>query len=134
MKITKFEDIESWQLARKLTETIYKMTGNKAFSRDFGLVDQIRRASTSIMANIAEGFDSGSDAEFIRFLCYSQRSCTEVCSHLYIALDQQYVTPEEFKAQYEMAQETKKKIGAFIKYLKSCRSSSTKDKGLRTTD
>jgi len=126
MKITRFEDIESWQLARTLTKDIYALTAIKTFSRDYGLVDQIRRAATSIMANIAEGFDSGSDAEFIRFLGYSQRSCTELCSHLYVALDQKYVSTEEFDQLYKRAQEANHKIGAFIKYLKASRAPVTK--------
>ncbi len=88
MKIERFEDIEGWKLARELTKSVYKLTHSQLFSKDWGLKDQITRASGSVMHNIAEGFFSGSDTEFRRFLRYSQHSCAEVQSELYIALDQ----------------------------------------------
>jgi len=69
------------------------------------------------MHNIAEGFDGGSNAEFIKFLRYSKRSCTEVQSELWVALDQEYVTETEFNKLYDMARTARSKIGAFIKYL-----------------
>ncbi len=69
------------------------------------------------MHNIAEGFDSGSNLEFTRFLGYAKRSCTEVQSQLYIALDQAYVSQEVFSALYEMAGTTRGKIAGFVKYL-----------------
>ena len=97
MKIDSFEDIDGWQLARDLTREIYACTHTGAFAHDFGLTDQIRRAAGSAMHNIAEGFDGGSDAEFIRFLRYAQRSCTEVQSELYLALDQKYIDEKRFK-------------------------------------
>ena len=86
--IERFEDIEGWQLARELTRRVYALTHEVEFSRDFGLKDQIQRAAGSALHNIAEGFDGGSNAEFARFLRYAQRSCTEVKSQLYVALDQ----------------------------------------------
>ncbi len=70
------------------------------------------------MHNIAEGFDAGSDAEFTRFLRYAQRSCTEVQSELYVALDQKYLNEQKFNHLYELAKRTHGKIGGFIKYLK----------------
>ncbi len=69
------------------------------------------------MHNIAEGFDSGSRAEFIKFLRYAQRSCSEVQSQLYVALDQEYISPSKFEELYELARLTYAKIGGFIKYL-----------------
>ncbi|MFB6273721.1 MAG: four helix bundle protein [Salinibacter sp.] len=87
MRIDRFEDIQAWRAARELTRAIYDVTSRSPFSRDFGLRDQIQRASVSIMANIAEGFDSASDQGFIQFLGYALRSATEVQSHLYVALD-----------------------------------------------
>lgn len=120
MKIDRFEDIEAWQLARELTGNVYALTNKLKFAKDYGLKDQIQRASGSIMHNIAEGFDGGSNAEFIKFLRYSQRSCSEVQSELYVALDQKYLATSEFDAVYEMVDKTKAKIGAFIKYLLSC--------------
>jgi four helix bundle protein len=119
MKITRFEDIEGWQLARDLTRQVYAVAMRGAFAKDFGLRDQITRASGSAMHNIAEGFDGGSNAEFVKFLRYSQRSCSEVQSQLYIALDQSYITQEEFDAIYSQAATTHAKVGGFIRYLLS---------------
>lgn len=90
MKIRKFEDLESWKKARKLTNTIYEATGTGTFTRDFGLKDQIRRASVSILSNIAEGFQRGGDKEFLQFLAVAKGSCGEVRAQLYIAVDQGY--------------------------------------------
>jgi len=118
MKITRFEDIEGWQLGRELTRKIYSITKSGEFAKDFGLRDQIRRASGSVMHNIAEGFDAGSNPEFIRFLGYSQRSCSEIQSELYVALDQRYLNNNTFNELYELARHAKSKVGAFTKYLK----------------
>ncbi|GAX62961.1 S23 ribosomal protein [Candidatus Scalindua japonica] len=118
MKITRFEDIESWQMARELTRQVYDVTKSHKFSKDFGLKDQICRASVSVMSNIAEGFDSGSRAEFARFLSYAQRSCSEVQSQLYVALDQHYLAIKTFDEVYMLTGNASSKIGAFIKYLK----------------
>jgi len=118
MKIERFEDVRAWQMARELTNLIYDVTESGEFSRDFGLKDQIRRASASIMHNIAEGFDAGSDAEFINFLKYARRSASEVQSELYLATDRRYVTAEQFQLLYDKATEVKKSINAFIAYLR----------------
>ena len=88
MKIKKFEEIESWKKARLLTSKIYQTTGQGNFARDFGLKDQIRRASISILSNIAEGFERGGDKEFVQFLAMAKGSCGEVRAQLYVALDQ----------------------------------------------
>lgn len=125
MKITCFEDIEGWQMARELTRAVYAFTSTHAVSRDYGLSDQIRRAAGSAMHNIAEGFDAGSDPEFMRFLRYAERSCTEVQSELYVALDQKYLDEQGFQKLYELAQRTHAKIGGFIKYLKASPSPSS---------
>jgi four helix bundle protein len=117
MKITRFEEIEGWQLARELTRNVYSLASKEKFSRDFGLRDQIQRAAGSSMHNVAEGFDSGSNAEFVRFLRYAQRSCTEVQSQLYVALDQKYLSSKEFDDVFSLADQTKSKIGGLIKYL-----------------
>lgn len=117
MSIRRFEDIEGWQLARELTRQVYALALRGAFAKDFGLRDQITRASGSVMHNIAEGFDAGSNPEFIKFLRYSQRSCSEVQSQLYVALDQAYISPEEFDAIYSQAALTHAKVGGFIRYL-----------------
>lgn len=122
MKIEKFEELESWQKARNLTNEIYKIARKEKFSKDYGLKDQIQRASVSIMANIAEGFDSRSDKSFINFLNYAYRSATEVQSLLYVALDQKYISQNEFNNLYSVIEKIHGLIGGLIKYLKSSKS------------
>ena len=117
MKIQRFEDIQSWQLARELTKQIYHETKTNLFAKDYGLKDQIQRAAGSIMHNIAEGFDGGSNAEFAKFLRYSQRSASEVKSQLYVALDQNYISQARFDELYELSSQVLAKIGGFIAYL-----------------
>ena len=119
MKIVRFEDIEAWQLARQLTHKVYGLTRKAKFSRDFGLRGQIQDAAGSSMHNIAEGFDSETNPEFVRFLRYAKRSCTEVQSELYVALDQQYITNDEFQDVYDHAGRTRAAIRGFINYLVS---------------
>ena len=117
MRIERFEDIEAWQLARELARKVYGLTGKGNFARDFGLKRQIQDASGSTMHNIAEGFDSETNPEFIRFLRYAKRSCTEVQSQLYIALDQQYINNAEFQDVYDYAGRTRAACRGFINYL-----------------
>ena len=118
MRIDRFEEIEAWQLARELARRIYRLTKNPGFTRDYGLKGQAQEAAGSVIHNIAEGFDSESNAEFLRFLRYAKRSCTEVQSQLYVALDEAYISQEEFDAVYEQARQTRATIRAFINYLK----------------
>jgi four helix bundle protein len=117
MVIRRFEDIEAWQLARELCRRVYAITAKGTFAKDFELRNQIRSAAGSVMHNIAEGFDGGSNAEFSKFLRYAQRSCTEVQSELYVALDQAYISNGEFEELYSQAKKTRSKTGGFIKYL-----------------
>jgi four helix bundle protein len=117
MRIEQFEDIEAWQLARELTLKVYGLSKKTKFARDFGLKGQIQNAAGSAMHNIAEGFDSETNPEFIRFLRYAKRSCTEVQSQLYVALDQEYITDAEFHDVYDHAGRTRAAIRGFIKYL-----------------
>ncbi len=117
-KIERFEDLQSWQKARLLTNVIYDMTEHAIFSRDFHLCDQIRGAAGSVMHNITEGFDSGTDPEFIRFLKMARRSASETQSELYLALDRKYITIDEHKKAYDMATETKRLINGLIVYLR----------------
>jgi four helix bundle protein len=91
MAIQNFEDLEIWKESRRLTKTIYQLTRNSRFAKDFSLRDQIRRAVISIMSNISEGFERGGNQEFIQFLYVAKGSCGEVRSQLYVALDQEYV-------------------------------------------
>jgi len=118
MKIERFEDIEAWQLARELARKVYRLTKKPEFAKDYGLKRQIQDAAGSSMHNIAEGFDSETNAEFIRFLRYAKRSCTEVQSELYVALDEEYISPNEFKGVYEQARRTRAAVRGFINYLK----------------
>ncbi len=113
MAIRKFEDMHAWQKARILVKQIYSMTKEGALSKDFGLRDQIQRASVSVMVNIAEGFDCESHAEFARFLGLARRSAVEVQSLLYAASDIGYISAEQFKVTYEQANKNKALIGAF---------------------
>ncbi len=117
--IERFEKIKAWQMARELTRDVYEVTKGTAFARDYGLRDQITRASGSIMHNIAEGFDSETNADFIRFLGYAKRSCTEVQSELYVALDQKYVDNVTFERLYTLAGETRAAVRGFMTYLRT---------------
>jgi len=117
-KIERFEDLKSWQKARLLTNLVYTLTEKEKISKDYGLKRQIQRASGSIMHNIAEGFDAGTNPEFIRFLKMARRSASEVQSELYLALDRKYITEDEHKNAYNLATETKKLINGFIRYLR----------------
>ena len=119
MKIERFEDIDAWQLARELTQKVYRLTKKPGFAKDYGLKRQIQDAAGSSMHNIAEGFDSETNAEFIRFLRYAKRSCTEVQSELYVALDEEYISYNEFKDVYEQARRTRAAVRGFINYLKN---------------
>jgi four helix bundle protein len=117
-KIERFEDLKVWQAARVLVNQVYDVSEQGRFARDFGLRDQIREAAGSTMHNPAEGFEAGSNAEFIRFLKYARRSASEVQSELYIALDRRYLTPEQFQTIYEQATQLKKLINGLITYLR----------------
>ena len=118
MKINKFEDLECWQISRNLTKSIYEFVKRPEFSKDYRLTGQITGASISIMNNICEGFDSKSNKEFIRFLTYSRRSCSEVQNCLYVALDQDYIIENEFKATYQHCEKIRKMIDGLIRHLK----------------
>ena len=117
MKIEQFEDIEAWQKARDLTKMIYKISSESAFSRDFGLGNQIRKASVSILSNIAEGFERGGNREFLQFLAMARGSCGEVRTQLYVALDQQYISKEEFDLVVGKTIEVSRMISGLMRYL-----------------
>ena len=115
--ISRFEDIEAWQEARKLVKMIYSLTNEGPLAKDFGLRDQIQRASVSAMTNIAEGFDCESKAEFARFLGIARRSAVEVQSLLYAAFNIGYINNTQLKEYYEQARKTKASIGGFKRSL-----------------
>jgi four helix bundle protein len=120
MKITRFEDIQTWQEARKLVKMVYELIRkNERFSRDFRLVNQIQAAAVSSMSNIAEGFSRKGHKEFVQFLFISKSSVAEVQSQLYVALDQEYISQSDFKAVYEQTDIVSKMSSSFISYLNS---------------
>lgn len=120
MRIERFEDIEAWQLGRELTRDVYAaIDGSERFSKDWALRNQITRAPGSIMHNVAEGFDADGNREFIRFLKYSKRSCSEVQSELYVALDQRYICQTKFEELYALAGRARAALKGFIRYLHS---------------
>ena len=117
--IKTFEELTIWQDARKITNEIYFLT--KKFPKEelFGLTSQIRRASISIMSNIAEGFNRRSKKEFISFLIFSRASTFEVQNDLYIALDLEYINKDEFEKYYKFTEKIAMSINKLIKYLRS---------------
>lgn len=115
--ITKFEDIEAWQKGRELKKAVYHSSKRGEFAKDFALRDQIRRAAMSVTANIAEGFERGGNREFVQFLSNSKGSCGEVQDHLYTAMDEQYITSDQFNILYAQAAEVGRLIGGFMSYL-----------------
>jgi four helix bundle protein len=117
--IEKFEDMKIWQRARSIVKTIYLLTEKEPFSRDYGLKDQVRRASVSIMSNIAEGFERGSNKEFIQFLFIAKGSAGEVRAQLYVAFDLGYIIKNDFENLSTELLALSKQISGFIKYLKS---------------
>lgn len=116
--IRRFEDLEAWKISREITKEIYRISKNDLFARDFGLRDQIRRASVSIMSNIAEGFERDGDKEFINFLSIAKGSSGEVRAQLYVALDQNYISQDEFNTLHNKVTENSRVIAGLIKYLK----------------
>ena len=120
MKINRFEDIDAWKEARKLVKMAYDaINKSDGFIKDFRLVNQIQGAAVSAMANIAEGFSRRSNKEFIQYLFISKSSAAEVQSHLYVALDQKYISKEAFEKIYKQAEKISKMDSGFIKYLRS---------------
>ena len=115
--IVRFEDLDAWKIARELTRDIYRLTSAAAFSRDFGLRDQIRKASVSVMSNVAEGFERDGNKEFRNFLSIGKGSAGEVRSQLFVALDQNYITRLEFDAAYNKAKESGQVIAGLTNYL-----------------
>ena len=120
MKITRFEDIDAWQEARKLVKMVYGVINKSSkFRKDFRLVNQVQDAAVSAMSNIAEGFARRSNREFIQFLFISKSSAAEVQSELYVALDQEYINHDDFERIYKQAEVVSRMDSGFIKYLYS---------------
>ncbi len=115
--IRRFEDIEAWQTARLLVNSVYQVTSKGKFERDYGLRDQIRRASVSILSNIAEGFESRTQAQFIEYLGRARGSAGEVRAQLYVSLDLDYVSNDEFREVFALAETCSRQIFRFMEYL-----------------
>ena len=119
MKIERFEDIEAWKEARALVGMVYESTNKVPFKNDWGLREQIQRAAISVMSNIAEGFMSQTNREFIAFLGYSLRSTAEVQSQLYAALDLHYLDDNKFNSLTDKCTKVARLLQGFIRYLKT---------------
>ena len=115
----RFEDIVAWQKARLLTKEIYQLTGSGEFARDFELRNQLRRSIVSVAANIAEGQGRRSDKDFANFLNISLGSVAESKSHIYLALDLNYIRQEEFEGLYEKLDEIGRMVFALSAHLRS---------------
>lgn len=114
-----FEDIEAWRAARQLTREVYRVTRGRPFSRDHGLRDQLRRASVSVMANVAEGLERKSPRDFVRFLRIARGSASEVRSHLYVALDAEYIDQNTFDRLGGEARRITALLNGLIRYLRT---------------
>jgi four helix bundle protein len=119
MKISRFEDLEIWRKARDLVREVYSVTSKGDFARDLGLRDQIRRASISVMANVAEGFARGGNKEFIQYLAQTKGSCGELRSHFYAALDLGYLSEEKFGVLTEAAASVSRQASGLMRYLQN---------------
>ena len=114
----RFEDLDAWKVARELANLIYVLGRESGFPRDYGFKDQIQRAAVSVMNNIAEGFERGSNKDFAKFLFIARGSVGEVRSMLYLALDQKYITEEQFKEAYPLCVRGSQLCWGLIKHLK----------------
>ncbi len=117
-KVESFEDLNVYQRARELTNRIYELTRGKDFTKDFGLVNQIRRASVSIMSNIAEGFERGGNVEFTQFLFIAKGSCGEVRAQTTIAYDQKYIQNVDYEKITNSCRQVSGMLSNLINYLK----------------
>ena len=118
MEVKNFEDLEIWKDARLLTKAIYQMTKDTGIAKDFALRDQIRRASISVMSNIAEGFEREGKQELIQYLSISKGSIGEVRAQLMVALDQDYVTQQQFNAAAVLCDSARKQLAGWMAYLR----------------
>ncbi len=120
-RVENFEDLNVYKQARNLTNKIYEITRQGTFSKDYGLMDQIRRASVSVMSNIAEGFERGTNTEFIQFLFIAKGSCGEVRAQLTISYDQKYIDEITYNALVDRARRISGMLNNLIAYLKGSR-------------
>lgn len=124
--ISRFEDLEIWQLSRILCNDVFKIIEETPLKNNFRLWNQIDGASGSIMDNIAEGFERNGNKEFIQFLSIAKASCGEVRSQLYRVKDRNFIDEETFDALMNQILVLSKKISAFINYLKNSKMKGSK--------
>ncbi|MGA2445766.1 MAG: four helix bundle protein [Opitutaceae bacterium] len=117
-RMERFEDLECWQAARACRRDVYRLSRLPDFSRNHALVTQIRRAAISIGLNVAEGFERGGNREFIQFLSQAKGSAGETKEQLYVALDEAYITQEQFDQAYALGETASRLIGGFMSYLR----------------
>lgn len=117
--IEKFEQIVSWQEARKLNKTIGDLIDGGRFKHSYRLISQIEGSAGSVMDNISEGFERGGNKEFIQFLYIAKGSCGELRSQLYRALDRNYINQKEFDIQAVHAMKISSLIQKLITYLEN---------------
>lgn len=117
--VGRFEELKVWQAAERLVRAIYAATNEGAFAKDFGLKDQIRRAAVSTLSNIAEGFERGTNREFIQFLTIAKGSNGEVRAQLHVALGQAYLSQTAFDPLRMESEVLSRQLATFIRYLQS---------------
>ena len=117
--LTRFEEIEAWQTGRQLADLVYDLSEQGQFAGDFGLKDRMRRAVVSAMSNIAEGFESRTQAMFLDFLGRAKGSAGEVRAQAYITLDRGYINQEQFNHLLDLAEKCSRQISRFMTYLES---------------
>jgi four helix bundle protein len=119
MNYKRFEELPCWIKARELCQAVYELINLPDFRKDFSFRNQIWAAAGSVMDNIAEGFEDSSTKEFVKFLGYSQKSCSEVQSQLYRAIDCGYINKKQFESVYQLSSECRKQIKGFRRYLRA---------------
>jgi four helix bundle protein len=119
MKVTRFEELEIWKLARELYKLVFKITSEEPFCRDFKFRDQIRDSSGSVSDNIAEGFERGGNKEFIQFLSVAKGSCGETRNQSYRAFDSSYISQDVLDELLSRTETIARKTANLIKTLKT---------------
>jgi four helix bundle protein len=113
----RFEDLDAWQVGRELANLVYAYGRETSMGKDYGFKDQIQRAAVSVMNNVAEGFERGSNKDFAKFLFIARGSVGEVRSMLYLAMDQKYITEAQFKEAYNLCVRDSQLCWGLIKHL-----------------
>lgn len=115
----RFENLEVWKKAHEFTLYVYKVTKNFPSEEKYSLVDQLKRAASSVPTNIVEGNERNSNKEFIQFLFTAKASLAESKYHLYLAKDLGYLNASDYEKLLVLSNEVGKMINGLITYLKS---------------